>query len=398
MATPYTICGASNATPATSVTIVVATATTAGDQILVGVSAPSAPVNPATITVTDDSTGNNYIFSSQSGTVFVFMSTGATTALTTSNHITVTFGASSTYAVVAVGCSSILYQTVDTQATGTGTSTAPSAQSPGTSYWTETAFALLWNNSTSGPSAWGGGYTKITGAANASGQGVAATGNIEWASRSTDATFNSTGPLPSATTTNVAWKMISIVMPNQMWTPGTIPALNAIPAGNMVQPADMNSMSLVAAFLLNKPIARIQDFVGSQTIDAEGQYVTFSQATMDTDDMWSPNLDKARLTINTPGFYKLRYGIVNNGISFNAWVSGTGGPNNPQPGNVVAEWGCFGEDFAGGTMGAGGASGLWPFYLYQGDYLRIFAQNQGASMQTAITDSGSFFSLEWVGF
>jgi hypothetical protein len=82
--------------------------------------------------------------------------------------------------------------------------------------------------------------------------------------------------------------------------------------------------------------------------------------------------------------------------SFNAWVAGAGGPNNPKVGSAASEWGSF--SYGVSALAAAGCSGLWPYYLYQGDYLQIYAQYSGGTTTTSTTDSGSFFSMEWVGF
>jgi len=131
---PYVI-GFANTASTTSLTVPVTTATTAGDFIFFAAAFGTLSVASPTIT---DSKGNSWttcsvIASGASSNVTpiaaYYMPTTATTALTTSDHFTLTPGVNSSMTAIAVGCSSLTYFTggspvFDTAPLNTGTSTA----------------------------------------------------------------------------------------------------------------------------------------------------------------------------------------------------------------------------------------------------------------------------------
>src|SRR5216684_6734082 len=95
----------------------------------------------------------------------------------------------------------------------------------------------------------------------------------------------------------------------------TIPTVPYMPAGYVVQPSDMNALAACATFLLTKPVARIHDVTGSQAMDGSADIpavvINFTTVDIDTDGMWAA-IHPERLTIQTQGFYKVRYGVNNN--------------------------------------------------------------------------------------
>jgi hypothetical protein len=184
----------------------------------------------------------------------------------------------------------------------------------------------------------------------------------------------------------------------------TIPTIPSLPAGYIVTPADLNNLAYCCTFLYTKPIARIRDAAGGQSISTSAISVNFATKDIDTDGMWSSSAP-TKLTIQTPGWYKLRYAVaVTTGTTnrVNAQVKSTTGANNPQGSGVVsaAYWGAYTYAASGNTEYAG-ASGVWPFYLYAGDSLSVLALTDNG-VNTAVTapssgnNGGSYFSLEYV--
>jgi hypothetical protein len=185
----------------------------------------------------------------------------------------------------------------------------------------------------------------------------------------------------------------------------TIPTIPSLPAGYIVTADDMNNLAYACTFLTTKPIAHIRDAVGGTSIGTSAVTCQFSVADVDTDGMYSTSHPE-RLTVQTPGFYKLRYGIAlhsESDIRTNAYVVSTSGSNNPAGSGVTSGecWSSYSYSFQSGTTYAT-ASGVWPFYLYAGDYLyiRAFADGSTSQVISAINSEssypGSYFSLEFV--
>jgi len=177
--------------------------------------------------------------------------------------------------------------------------------------------------------------------------------------------------------------------------PFTLP-LPTLPAGSIATAAQLNELAAAANFLLNKPIARVHDGAGSQSIAVTPSNTVIKFANRDIDNvapgMWSSSATD-RLTIQTAGWHKVRYGVSTNATkSVNTYVQQVCGSNNP-----LGAGSTVGPYWPGYTVqGYAGASGVWPAYLYAGDYLQVhaFADSGGALTEAAI--SPSFFSLEWV--
>jgi hypothetical protein len=186
----------------------------------------------------------------------------------------------------------------------------------------------------------------------------------------------------------------------------TIPTIPSMPAGYVATSTDMNNLAYCCTFLSTKPISRVRDAAGGQALSTTGSPVIINFATkdIDTDGMWSSGTPN-RLTIATPGWYKFRYAIAT-GTGTTLRVCGqtisTTGANNPAGSGVVSSpyWGSYSYSASGNTAYAR-AAGIWPFYLYAGDYLQVqgFTDNAVSTVTTAPSagnNGGSYFGLELV--
>lgn len=184
----------------------------------------------------------------------------------------------------------------------------------------------------------------------------------------------------------------------------TIPTFPVLPAGYVVQVGDLQALAYAAQFALQKPIAQVIDTTGGQSIGTTFGAVTFSSATFDLDGMWASGTP-TRLTVQTPGWYNVRYGVNVGTVGgvYTACVASTSGANNPLgPGVASANyWGAY-SDVNASVNGWATGGGDWPFYLYQGDYLQVFIEADSTGKSTGITapgtatTPGSYFGLELV--
>ena len=144
-----------------------------------------------------------------------------------------------------------------------------------------------------------------------------------------------------------------------------IPVIPNLPAGYVVQLADLQNLAYAATFALTKPIASVIDNTGGQAITTSFLAVPFTAEVVDTDNMWIVGSPK-RLTVQTPGWYHVRYGInvgTTGGGTFNTAVGETTGANNPLGAGVATAKYWMGYcDESAGTPGWASASGDWPFY------------------------------------
>lgn len=183
----------------------------------------------------------------------------------------------------------------------------------------------------------------------------------------------------------------------------TIPTIPTLPAGYVVQLADLQNLAYAATFALTKPMAAIIDSTGGQAITTTYNQVQFTGTTFDYDGMWNSGNPK-RLTIQTPGWYKVRYGINIGTVGgvYNTAVASTTGSNNPLGSGVTsAKYWCGYCDNVAAQVGWASAAGDWPFYLYAGDYVQVYVQAAAAGSSTGTTangfsNGGSYFSLELV--
>jgi hypothetical protein len=181
-----------------------------------------------------------------------------------------------------------------------------------------------------------------------------------------------------------------------------IPTIPAVPVGTIATAQQMNELVYCCEFLYTKPMTKVIDEAGGEPIETEGSfgYVSYTTALYDVDGQWNPGTP-AFLTIQTPGWYKVRYGVSlsqgdSGGVS--AAVRSLSGPNNPQ-GSGVASSSYWGSSLlcSSGMMNALGASGLFPFYLYTGDQLRVLVYaSQTGNTTVGSSQYGSYFSTEYV--
>jgi hypothetical protein len=157
-----------------------------------------------------------------------------------------------------------------------------------------------------------------------------------------------------------------------------VPTIPTFPAGYIVQQSDLTALSAAAAFLLNKPFTRVVDNTGGVSIPTSFLQISFTAAEIDVDGMWkasNPNI----LTIQTPGWYKVRYTVAistPNNSDYNTEVSFTTGPNNPLGSGT--NFGSFYASYVtdGAFMHASG-SGIIPYYLYSGDQVHLHVISGG---------------------
>jgi hypothetical protein len=183
-----------------------------------------------------------------------------------------------------------------------------------------------------------------------------------------------------------------------------IPVIPNLPAGYVVQLTDLQNLAYACTFALAKPITTVIDNTGGQAITTGFLAVPFTAEIMDIDNMWIVGSPK-RLTVQTPGWYHIRYGINVGSVGgvFTTGVGSTTGSNNPLGSGVVSAKYWMGYcDEPASSIGWASASGDWPFYLYQGDFLQVFVQaavagaSTGTTTPGALTAGGSYFSAELV--
>jgi hypothetical protein len=185
----------------------------------------------------------------------------------------------------------------------------------------------------------------------------------------------------------------------------TIPVLPSLPAGYVATLGDMQALAYAATFALTKPMTKVIDNTGGATIGTSFGTVAFTTAVFDIDGMWNV-ANPHRLTVQTPGWYSVRYGINCGTVTgvYTTCVASTTGTNNPQGSGVVSGnyWGGM-SDEPNSSPGWATGGGDWPFFLYAGDYLQVFieAAATGSSTGTGTPGSGpnhggSYFSAELV--
>lgn len=178
----------------------------------------------------------------------------------------------------------------------------------------------------------------------------------------------------------------------------TVPEVSDMPAGYVVQVGDMNNLAAACSFLLGKPMAKVVATTarGGLLTSSAGSRTQFDMKAFDTDGMWSAGTS-GRLTVQTPGMYVIRYTVVaNNNAYFNSWVTSTTGSNNPLGSGVVspARLPGYGSGNSGLPSTGFGCKGLWPYFLYAGDYIQMFAQSS-VNTSWSVTPCGSSLSLEY---
>ena len=162
-----------------------------------------------------------------------------------------------------------------------------------------------------------------------------------------------------------------------------------MPAGYIATAADFNNLAYATQFALTRPMARVHDTAGGQAVSNTSIAVTFGGVDFDPDGMWSSGAN-TRLTVQTPGFYKLDYfvsltsgGTTQNTVTF---CKVTTGSNNPAGSGLTSQaWAGYGSGSAGGSRVGGRASGILPSFMYALDFVQVFVLAQSTGQSTSIS-------------
>lgn len=174
----------------------------------------------------------------------------------------------------------------------------------------------------------------------------------------------------------------------------TIPQLTPVPVGYVAQLADLQAMTSACTFLLGKPISRVHTAIAGQSLPASTfTAINFDTVDFDPDGMWASG-NPSRLTVQTPGFYKARYGVCQTGVTATAELMVTTGANNPAGAGVTAPYyDCYLVGHSASPVQ--GAAGVIPQYMYAADYAQVIFDPASAAT-VSITSYISFFGLELV--
>lgn len=196
--------------------------------------------------------------------------------------------------------------------------------------------------------------------------------------------------------------------------PGALPVIPSLPAGYVVQAADLNNLSQAAQFLTSKPYARIQDVNGGDTFNSTASTLSLNITANTVGAAGSGQLDNDLMTIfgsstsitglqvTTPGWYIFRFGLCGSpsvAMSGVVWAESVTGPNNPLGAGISSarHW-ATGLSFSGTTLAVCNGGGLWPLYMYAGDYWEVFCQVNTGTLTAAVSGNlgASFFEAEFV--
>lgn len=171
-----------------------------------------------------------------------------------------------------------------------------------------------------------------------------------------------------------------------------IPTVPNMPAGYVATATDFNNLGACCTFLMNKPLLHVHDGTGGLGITTSAQAITWTVDDLDTDSMWSSG---SQVTVQTEGWFRISYGVNLNGTTLTStYVQSTTGSNNPAgAGSNVDSWAGYSRP---ATPGWAGASGIWPYYMYQGDYWQVEVLASATGMSTGTTTLGSWFCAEYV--
>lgn len=186
-----------------------------------------------------------------------------------------------------------------------------------------------------------------------------------------------------------------------------IPTIPTMPAGYIVQAADMNDLAAAATFLMSPPVCRVHDAAGAQAIITSAASISFNTVDFDNDSLYSSS-SPTLLTIQTPGFYKAEYMInMYNGSTSppncNSYILYTTGSNNPAGSGSTSK--CWSGYACGGDTNTGEvavrSSGIIPFYCYEGDSVQVQVVASATGLSTYSTTQNanaydSYFSVELV--
>jgi hypothetical protein len=181
-----------------------------------------------------------------------------------------------------------------------------------------------------------------------------------------------------------------------------VPQLNPMPAGYIAQAVDMNYLATAASFLLNKPITRVHDTVGSQVVQTATAPIVFGVADFDTTSMFNATFP-TRLTVKTAGFYKVSYMVsttTSGTCVVGTYAQITTGSNNPSGAGILTRaWPGYAFGTSSNNRCCPHGGGILPLYLYPGDYVEIYAYstNTNAELYYAPASyASSDFEMEFV--
>lgn len=387
MSNPYLIAsGGSSGT--TSLSVAVSTATTASDVIVISAYVASGPP-----TLVKDSQGNSYILVSSTGVGgFQYVSTGKTRALSTSDTFTINGTPSGVMDVVVEGVPGAAFAGVDVAVVSSGTgATGTLATGALISAWGQIAIPMAHAANSSAVTISGGGFAQLGTVANTTTNPHRVTAG--WASLPQGST---TGATFSAALTSAVWGMSCVTLMLYSFV-GNAPQPPTQLAGTVAASADENTLAQSALFLRRPPMVIAQANATQAFALLTQAAVTWNVTARDTDGFWNPTANTSRLTVQTPGLYKVRYQVpfaaAANNVVVVVRITTTAA--NPLGAGTQLCW--YGWAGASGISGSVTGGGRLPLPLVAGDYVEILATFTTASA-TVIAPVGASCSLRMVSF
>lgn len=342
-----------------------------------------------TVTGVSDGASNSYVPVYQGANLAVWVSTGQTTPLTTGQTIKATFSASVAGNALAAGVPGAAYAGVDVVVSNSGNSSSALASATGLVSG-DTALAFV--GSTSGNvSGWSGGFTALASSSHGSSTGYL-TGAWRQNAQGTYA-FSTAGAIASGAWTSV---IVTLLMTNFVGS-ANAPSPVIQKAGTIAASADMNANANTALFNIRPPMIIANASASSGQSFTAGTAAPINWATLerDTDGFWSPTA-LSRLTVQTPGFYKIRWSIPYNaaGSNLGVYAQVTTYTNNPLGSGLT--YACW-FSWCGAQTGvnpANSGGGIIPVELWPGDYVQLYGTMGAAS--TLLTSTTPRVSMRQV--
>lgn len=366
MTVPYLLNAGSTA-GATSFTVAGNAVMAAGDVLVVNLWTATA------VTSVTDSQGNSYIPVNLKGAASQWVTAGKTVALAAIDTITIKLTSSGAGNAVVIGVPGAIYAPVDAINSASATSTSASVGT-GTLITSDGQTAVAMVASAASLPTWTGSFT---------GLGTSHGSSTEFLGGAYQQNVGSAGATASATVTSGAW--IALVVTLQMTS-----FVNAAPnppkqlAGQIAMSSDMNALAQTALFMRRPPMVIAQSNTSGtgQSMTVATSAITYSTVQRDTDGFFAPSLP-TRLTVQTPGFYSVRYSIpfAAAGVNCQIWARLQTGANNPAGAGVQTPyWYAFAAS-GNGNDGCVCGGGLIPVYMYQADFIQVMASmNTAANM------------------
>lgn len=382
MANPYTLNTGSMAS-GTSFTVTGSASMAAGDVLVVNIWTAQA------VTSVTDSQNNSYVLVNARTTAQQWVTAGKTVALSGTDHITITTASAGAGNAVVVGVPGAVYAPSDAtgSASGTGTSASVTSDALITADG-QTAIALV--ASAASVPTWTGTFS-----AGALGTSHGASTEFIGAAYAAGVTAPVTA---TATLTTGAW--IALVVTLQMTSfVNATPAPPVQYAGRLATSADMNSLAQTALYLRRPPMVVAQSATSGtgQSMTSTPAGVQFTGGVLrDTDGFFAP-ANNTRLTVRTPGFYRVRYSVPFDVAAQNCQCMArvTTGSNNPAGAGVTSSWWYAWAGAANSINGCACGGGIIPVYLYVLDYVEIL-QNVVTTSNMPVTPQPAIASLRMV--